>query len=340
VLENNSIRDPLSGLPKTYARMYSVMAGEAGPVELKTSGLDADVQLGAPLAFQTAVARKIGDFWGTLVWARERHAASVELPADGQYPISGGGGSPPWQTIAEVAQWFQDQPALSAPALAGTEGQATTGAVVASLTLDELAALDTMAGYGDVGSVPFDSVSAVIAWPDGVVEPALVTDGSSAPSPSFACPAQRWCGVVVDSGGHAPLEEAQAVATITVSLTVAGVAYVPAAGANPVAAPAIAVSDAGLSVTSFQVKRALAPLEARLTALFADADPWGRSSDFTLTVDWGDGSTTVVGARSVTGGFLINTTHAFAAAGTYQVGLTVQDAGGSAASASQSVAVR
>ena len=75
VLENDSIRDPISGLNSNYAQMYAAMTGASGPIDLTIiKGLNVDVPLGAPLAFQTAVASKIGDFWGTLEWARENHA--------------------------------------------------------------------------------------------------------------------------------------------------------------------------------------------------------------------------------------------------------------------------
>jgi hypothetical protein len=93
VLENDSIRDPISGLGPSYAPMYSAMAA-----------------LGAPIAFQTATATNIGniqDFWGTLVWAHHMHASSVELPVDGTYPTTGGPGAPAWETLAHVAEWFE-----------------------------------------------------------------------------------------------------------------------------------------------------------------------------------------------------------------------------------------
>ena len=59
VLENNSASDP----PK-YPRMYLAMR-----------------ELGAPLAFQTATAAKLGDLFTVLDWAVAQGASSVELPA-------------------------------------------------------------------------------------------------------------------------------------------------------------------------------------------------------------------------------------------------------------------
>ncbi|MEO7837361.1 MAG: hypothetical protein ABIS21_06950 [Acidimicrobiales bacterium] len=64
VLENNSIRwPPLRG--KAYDAMYETMS-----------------QLGPPLAFQTAVPRRIGDWRATLQWAVDRGANAVELNSE------------------------------------------------------------------------------------------------------------------------------------------------------------------------------------------------------------------------------------------------------------------
>jgi hypothetical protein len=343
VLENDSIRDPIggpNGLPREYSQMYSVMSGAAGRVHVTVGGLNVDVSLGAPLAFQTAVAARIGDFWGTLVWARQHHAASVELPPDGTYPTSGGAGAPPWQTIAEVAQWFQEDPVLTAVPLVAVEGHATTGGVLANLNLDELAAIDTVAGYGDVGAVPFDSVSALAVWPDGVGEAALLTTGQGAAATSVTCPQQRWCGVVIESGGHALAEEAPATpAMVTASLALAGTAYVPADGVVPSAASAISVSDAALSLVKLLVERTTTPRKVRLWTSFSDADPGGVSSDYMVSISWGDGSTTVLPATAFNGRFAAGTAHVYSKAGTYRVDMTVSDAGGATLAARRWITV-
>jgi hypothetical protein len=338
VLENDSIRDPISGLGSQYAQMYAAMSGAAGPIHVTVGRLNVNVALGAPLAFQTAVTARIGDFWGTLVWARQHHAASVELPVNG-YPTSGGAGAPPWQTIAEVAQWFQEDPALTAIPLAAVEGKATTGMGLANLTLDELAALDTIAGYGDVGSVPFDSVSAEIGWPDGVTEPALLTTGQGLAS-SVSCPHQRWCGVVIESGGHTLAEEASsAPASVNVILAWAGVAYIPADGISPAAMAPVSVADAALSLVKLGLGPTHTPKKVLLSAVFGDADPGGLSSDYKMTITWGDGTMNVVPITKVTGGFSGGMTHAYSKAGTYSVGVAVADVGRAALTTRRSITV-
>jgi hypothetical protein len=64
VLANNSVRSTPQGLGKPYAAMYA---------EQK--------RLGAPLAYQTATVKKIGDWQETLRWAAAQGASSVELPS-------------------------------------------------------------------------------------------------------------------------------------------------------------------------------------------------------------------------------------------------------------------
>src|SRR6266851_2900908 len=117
---------------------------------------------------------------------------------------------------------------------------------LASLSLDELAALDTIAGYGDVGAVPFDSVSASVGWPDGWVEAAMLTTGLGGAASAVTCPQQQWCAVTIESGGHALAEEAMATpAAVNVNLA-AGITYVPANGISIVAGPMVSVGDAPL----------------------------------------------------------------------------------------------
>jgi hypothetical protein len=352
VLENDSIRDPISGLPSLYGQMYSAMSGAAGPVHVTVGGLDVMVALGAPLAFQTAVEANIGDFWGTLIWARQHHAASVELPVDPTYPTTGGTGAPPWQTIAEVAQWFEENATITVTPLAAVEGTTTTGMGLANLKLDELAALDTMAGYGDVGSVPFDSVTAVVGWPDGVMEAALLTTGQSGPAASVTCSQQRWCNVAIESGGHALADEAPATpAVVRVSLAIGGVAYVPANGVSPTAAPAVSVADQPLdpSATPYTFTPQAQSRFSGLIGSFHDENELATPTvagghEYSVSIVWGDGypadtmsATYVIGSCGASPGpaagqgcqVAVSGAHTYVNPGAYSVTTTIHDGAGS-----------
>jgi hypothetical protein len=66
VLFNESIRSPITALGNEYSVMYATMK-----------------QLGAPIAFETALDTRVGDLTSTLQWAQQEGAECVELPAAG-----------------------------------------------------------------------------------------------------------------------------------------------------------------------------------------------------------------------------------------------------------------
>jgi len=60
-------------------------------------------------------------------------------------------------------------------------------------------------------------------------------------------------------------------------------------------------------------------------AVFTDTNTAGVASDFTATIDWGDGTTT---AGTVSGGggtFTVSGTHTYATSGTFNVVVTLTD---------------
>jgi hypothetical protein len=340
VLENDSIRDPISGLTSAYAQMYAAMTGASGPIYLTVNNLDVDVPLGAPLAFQTAVAGKIGDFWGTLEWAKENHASSVELPLDGTYPTSGT--TAPWQTLGEVAQWFGDVPTITTGAVTAVQGTPTSGLAVAQVTLDELAAEDTIAGYGDVGSVPFDTVSASITWPTGVAQAGLVSIAGSSPVTSAVCGAERWCDVTVYSGGYTFPEEpvTGTFASVTLTIATGAIAYTPDDGVDIAGAASVTVTVPALELSSLTVTPARSAPTAKLTAGFVDLDPLGVAADYTVQIKWGDGTSTSVPATISGSGFATSATHRYRHLGTDTVTITITDTGGASVSGHAPVTVR
>jgi hypothetical protein len=65
-------------------------------------------------------------------------------------------------------------------------------------------------------------------------------------------------------------------------------------------------------------------------ARFADADSAASASNFTATIDWGDGSDLDVGSVvAVNGTFQVKSNHTYAAPGNYAVTVYVEDQGGS-----------
>jgi hypothetical protein len=344
VLENDSIRDPISSLGGTqpyYSEMYSAITGVSGPVNLTLNGLNVSVPLGAPMAFQTATAAKINDFWGTLEWAAQQHATSVELPLDGTYPTSGGAGAPAWQTLSEVSQWFQGDPTYSPDPVSATQGLSTAGDVVGTVGLNEVAAYDTQVPYGDVGSVPFDSVTAVITWPNGAVQAGLVSLGTGAPASSVTCAASATCTITVFSGGYTfPELPVSGTGSVAITLANSGVAYTPADGVDVAGTFPLTVVPAPLTLRTFTVTPAKTAPTATLAATFADADPLGVVADYTIKVVWGDGASSTIAAKATAKGFAVSATHRYKRAGKDTVTITIIDTGGATVSGSRPITVR
>jgi hypothetical protein len=114
-------------------------------------------------------------------------------------------------------------------------------------------------------------------------------------------------------------------------------------------------SDHQPSQTPFDIKVTDAPLTAspvNFTALagtqfngsvatFTDANPDAQASDFTATINWGDGTATTTGtvAAASGGGFVVTGTHTYASTGSYTTTVSIADVGGSRASAQGTASV-
>jgi PKD repeat protein len=101
------------------------------------------------------------------------------------------------------------------------------------------------------------------------------------------------------------------------------------------------VSDAALTLTHF-LAGATKDRYAALGATFTDADPNGQVSDYTASINWGDGNTTTVRVYKNPFGqsFVLGGLHQYARKGTYSVTLTIADAGGSQVTKTVSVTIR
>lgn len=193
------------------------------------------------------------------------------------------------------------------PVAAG-EGTALVNAVVARFT-DK-----------DSGALPSQYAAPTIDWGDHTSSPGTI---AAAPGGGFEV-----------LGSHVYGEEG--VYTITVPVT-------PLAGTGATLTSVATIADAPLTVSP---GAALSTVEGASTAplavaRFTDADPGAALSDYTATVDWGDG--TAAGAGTIAalpgGGFSVTAAHRYAAAGTYQVRTTIVDAGGVSQTATTTMTV-
>jgi PKD repeat protein len=193
---------------------------------------------------------------------------------------------------------------------------ALTAAGTAVTAVEGASASHTVATFTDAN--PGGTVSdftATINWGDGSTSSGTVS-GSG--------------GNFTVTGTHAYAEEGTY--TVTVSIKDVG-------GSTASATDTAKVSDAPLTA----VASAIHPVEgasASLTvATFTDADPGGKLSDYSATINWGDGSTTTGTITPRGKGFAVSRTHTYAEEGNYAVTVTIKDVGGSTATAHQTARV-
>ncbi|TMK38434.1 MAG: hypothetical protein E6G56_14645 [Actinobacteria bacterium] len=163
------------------------------------------------------------------------------------------------------------------------------------------------------------SPTATIVWGDGQTSPGAVIATGAPNSYDVA-------------GTHVYGEEGSFAVTVTLF----------AGNGDATANGSASVADAPLTATGVPVDVVRGtPLANQRLATFTDADPAGTPSDYTATIDWGDGTTGTPGAVAASpgGGFAVNGSHGYTYAGTYPVAITVRDAGGATATAQTTVAV-
>lgn len=185
--------------------------------------------------------------------------------------------------------------AASGLSFAGTEGNPTGSVVVATFTDADTA--DTARGY-----------TATINWGDSSSSSGAVSGSNG----SFSV-----------SGNHTYVEEA----SYTVSVTITDN---DTASNTATISSTASIGDAALSATC-GVPALILPGVNGATATFTDAArPSGTLSDFSASIDWGDGSSSTGTVSGLNGGpYTVSGAHAYSGTGMYTVTTSIVDAGGS-----------
>jgi hypothetical protein len=167
---------------------------------------------------------------------------------------------------------------------------------------------------GQVATSPSGGVfppAATIAWGDGQTSAGTVTEA----------------GI---NGSHTYAEEGTYSGTVT---------YSNRSGAHKVAFLAN-VADAPLRAAGVPVSATAGAQFSATVATFTDADPAGTASDYTATINWGDGSNSAgTVSPAPGGGFAVTGSHTYANPGTYATSVAIDDAGGAGAVATSSANV-
>src|SRR6201995_2578074 len=103
----------------------------------------------------------------------------------------------------------------------------------------------------------------------------------------------------------------------------------------------VKVTDAALSATATPVSATQGTSFNGTVATFTDANPLSQASDFTATIAWGDGTAATAGtvATNAGGGFKVTGTHTYSKTGSFTTTITINDVGGSSASATGTATV-
>ena len=107
------------------------------------------------------------------------------------------------------------------------------------------------------------------------------------------------------------------------------------------ASSSLTVSDAPLTPTPASLTTVVGTDLTGTIGSFIDGNPTAPISDFTVSIDWGDGAVTdgAAVATATPGQFDIQSDHIYLAVGTYPVAITVTDVGGSATAIDSTVKV-
>jgi hypothetical protein len=162
----------------------------------------------------------------------------------------------------------------------------------------------TVASFTDSNTAAVaGNFTATIAWGDGTTTPGTITGG-----PTFLV-----------SGNHTYAVGGTFTVTVNISDVAPGIGTATATGTATFVGTVILASPHNFNFL------AGTPLTSQTVASFTDSNAAAVPSNFTATINWGDGTTT---PGTITGGptFLVSGNHTYAVGGTFTVTVNISDA--------------
>jgi hypothetical protein len=283
--------DSLSGTPRTFA-------APSGVSFTTTVAIFSD----------TLTSAVPGDFTATINWGDATSSAGTVSGGGGSFQVSGthtyaGTGSfPVMVTLAD------DAPGTATATVTST-AQVASGlsATAVNFSTPEGAAFNgTVATFSDAdGSKTPASFTATIDWGDGTAPTAGTVSGGP--------------GTFTVTGQHTYADEGSFPFTVTVTETGPGGATASAMGTATVTE-----SDA-LSGTPVAVSAQEGVPFTGTVATFTDSNTANVASDFTATIDWGDGQTSAGTVSGGGGSFTVSGSHTYATNGSFTITVTLMD---------------
>ena len=217
----------------------------------------------------------------------------------------------------------------SSAAISGTttvaDAPLTAGTAAASGGVEGVTATTLSASFSDANhGAPTSDFSGTINWGDGQT----TTFDSSAVTSNGG-------GAFTVGGSHTCAEEGSDTITVTVN---------DDGGSSAAISGTTTVADAPLTAGTAAASGGVEGVTATtLSASFSDANHGAPTSDFSGTINWGDGQTTTFDSSAVTsnggGAFTVGGSHTYAEEGSDTITVTVNDDGGSSAAISGTTTV-
>lgn len=260
------------------------------------------------------------DFTAAINWGDgTTTSGTVVLQKDGSFAVDGS------HTYAEEGNY---QPIVSISDVGGSTASTISTATIADAPLSATSATvsgtegaaitNTIATFTDANpnALPSD-FAATINWGDGTTSTGTVV-------------AQNGGGFAVD-GTHSYAEEGSYQVDVTIN---------DVGGSTANATTTAVIADALLTANSSAISGTEGATITPTVATFTDANPNATAADFSATINWGDGTTTAgTVVLQKDGSFAVDGVHTYAEEGNYQVGVTINDVGGSTAIATSTAAI-
>jgi microcystin-dependent protein len=261
----------------------------------------------------------VSDFTATIAWGDGTTSAGTVSVDNGVYSVAG------THTYAEEGSYVATADIKD---VGGSTATASSTAIVADAPLTALGSLAvsgvegaaftaTVATFTDANpNAPLGDFTATIAWGDGTSSAGTVSVDN---------------GVYSVAGTHTYVEEGAYVATADIK---------DVGGSTATASSTAIVADAPLTAQGSTVNGIEGASFTATVATFTDADPNSQLSDFTATIDWGDGTASSAATVSVSNGvYSVTGSHTYLEEGSYTATATIADGGGATAVVSSTATV-
>jgi hypothetical protein len=284
---------------------------------------EADVLSGTPVtfsasagsAFNGAVAHftdtdtvsAASDFTATINWGDGTTTPGTVSGGSGAFQVSGthtyaGGGS--YSVLVTLADDAPGSATASVTSTANVNTTLVTSAKAISAT-EHTAFSGVVATFTDNDTTkPASAYAATVAWGDGATTAGTITGAA---------------GAFTVTGQHTYTDEGSFTLSVTASENAPGTA-----ASTGTATAAVAEADVLTGTPVVFSASAGFPFNGTV-GNFTDTDTASVASDFTATINWGDGTTTTGTVSGGAGSFHVGGPHAYANVGTYSVVVTLND---------------